>query len=254
MILQPDDKIIVFGHDNMALDPGFILVRLTADGLADGPFAAFSRGSSTHLRAVSSSATDVALTPDGSIVAVGTSFGSSQPDTPAPAFAWAIYGPDGRVQSDFLGGPDAEDPVIPIVGQPAATEVEIRDDGKILVAAQSPELGVALARYTADFQLDTGFGQGGVVPVTGAPESQSPVPRLRMLLQPDGKVIIAVGGSGARIIRFDPDGRPDGSFGNDGVVTLGDAGDPALVQPRQGGLVVAELSSDVLTLSRYLTD
>jgi uncharacterized delta-60 repeat protein len=101
--------------------------------------------------------------------------------------------------------------------------LEIQPDGKIVAAGIATNNEVtyefAVARFNTDGSLDTTFGTGGqaTTTVTGfLTESVS-------LIQPDGKILIA--GSALisvrrptqlAMVRYNPDGSLDSSFGNNG--------------------------------------
>lgn len=88
-------------------------------------------------------------------------------------------------------------------------------DGGSFVAADGK-----LRHYREDGQLDTGFGNGGFVPVS---------PRSfdfqigDLMVDPQGRAIVAGRAIGPRrsftaIVRYLPDGKPDPGFGHEGVV------------------------------------
>jgi uncharacterized delta-60 repeat protein len=126
------------------------------------------------------------------------------------------FGIGGRVTTDF-GGFDQ------------AHAVAVQPDGKVVVAGSSI-LGfssghVVLARYNPDGSLDTTFGMGGTVTTDfGGGFSAADA----LLLQPDGKVVVAgdaVPASGIgldlALARYNPDGSLDATFGTGGRVVSG---------------------------------
>lgn len=111
----------------------------------------------------------------------------------------------------------------------AATTVSamaIQDDGKIVLACTATDINgsyINVLRYSSNGYLDDSFGQNGLV-VTNLNDSTSDQVNA-MLIQPDGKILIA--GASARdgdtdiqLLRYQPDGNLDNSFGNAGVVIL----------------------------------
>jgi len=93
--------------------------------------------------------------------------------------------------------------------------------------------GFGLARYTPDGQLDTSFGQGGIV-VTRS--QQSSFVANALALQTDGKIVlggmlsdVSSGRLDLAVARYNSDGTPDPSFGNLGLVStpVGSAGGEA---------------------------
>jgi uncharacterized delta-60 repeat protein len=124
------------------------------------------------------------------------------------------FGSGGKVTTDF-GGTGA-----------AARTVAVQTDGKIIVAGLAVINGAvdfALSRYTSDGTLDTSFGTGGTV--TTAFDFPGNFDRVfTVVRQPDGK-FVAVGSTvmnpfaNFALVRFNPDGTLDASFGTGGIVT-----------------------------------
>jgi uncharacterized delta-60 repeat protein len=98
--------------------------------------------------------------------------------------------------------------------------VTVQPDGKIVAAGRagenfntlcSPRCSYALARYNPDGSLDSSFGGGGLV----AQGFELPAIAEAVVVQPDGKIVVA--GSG-RVARFTPAGVLDAAFGSAGSV------------------------------------
>jgi uncharacterized delta-60 repeat protein len=92
--------------------------------------------------------------------------------------------------------------------------VVVQPDGKIVAVGYANTGGYAflLARYNPDGSLDPTFGAGGKVRTEGTGLAHA------VVLQPDGKIVVA-GASGAFVVaRYHPDGSLDSSFGAGGVV------------------------------------
>ena len=73
-------------------------------------------------------------------------------------------------------------------------------------------------RYNTDGSVDTTFGSGGLAPITPIPHG--------VALDPNGLIVVAgTSGQGSTsqmtLERLNPDGTPDTTFGNNGVVTSG---------------------------------
>src|SRR5262245_5147909 len=177
---------------------------------------------------------------------------------------------DGKVLTDFL-------PTQNSFVNPRA--VAVQADGKVLVAGSFNNV-FAVFRYNANGTVDTGFGGGdGVATVdlgkaTG-PESQTSGPSSGeasgVAVLPDGKIL--VGGqrstlytdpmfgsftySDIVLVRLSPNGSPDGSFGNAGVVPHNygtfDKAEGMAVQPDGKVLVVGSTLGD-FSLFRYHGD
>src|SRR4029453_17079427 len=69
--------------------------------------------------------------------------------------------------------------------------------------------------YLPDGTLDPAFGASGVAQL----ESDSRVV-LSMEVATDGKLLVALAGSPARLLRLNPDGSPDSSFGVEGKLDV----------------------------------
>jgi uncharacterized delta-60 repeat protein len=207
----------------------------------------------------------MALQPDGKIVVVGSTDSGGGTN-----FALARYNPDGtldttfsfdgKVATDFAGGTDE------------AFGVAIQADGKIVVAgiAGSPttvNTDFALARYNPDGTLDQTFGTDGKVTTDFAGE---PDEAFGVAIQADGKIVVAgqalfldPSGTGAvdgdfGLVRYNPDGSLDRSFGTGGRVTtdFGSALDTALAVTIQadGKIVAVGGDGGDFALARYNAD
>jgi uncharacterized delta-60 repeat protein len=132
--------------------------------------------------------------------------------------------------------------------------VAVQPDGKIVVAGSVSPDGIydrfGVARYSADGNLDPGFGVNGIV--TTPIGSSHAIPRA-LALQPDGKVVVAgevyepmgLGG----VARYNPDGSLDSTFGTGGIINdPGTAAAHAVALQPDGKLVVGGSS---FALRRY---
>ncbi len=153
----------------------------------------------------SSGAADIALQPDGKIIAAGSS---------DDRIALARYKPDGSLDPGFGGGWVTTE----IGSRSAAQAVALQPDGKI-IAAGSSDGTFALARYTPDSALDSSFGSGGTVTT---PFERGSAYAYALALAPDGRIVAAgVAGSEFALARYNADGSLDTSFGDGGKVTTG---------------------------------
>jgi uncharacterized delta-60 repeat protein len=204
----------------------------------------------------------VAVQPDGKIVAIGTSRGSSY-----PRFALARYNPDGSLDVTF--GPGGKVTTVLSTGRESATGLLILPGGKILISGSidqpsTTDTSFALVRYNSDGSLDTTFGQGGLVTTNIGSDTDQAV---RIALQSDGKVV-AAGRKGIQfypsdqrkgnvaLARYNPDGSLDSTFGNAGVVTT-DFGQglesyavAVMIQP-DGKIAIAGEASYEFMVARY---
>jgi uncharacterized delta-60 repeat protein len=268
--LQADGKIIAAGTVFVDFDPGessntdFALARYNPDG---SPDATFGNGGqvSTDFLGMEDDAFSVLIQPDGNIVAVGSA------NDPATFYDFAAvrylgtgsidmtFGVGGKVHTDF--GDQNFD---------RARSAALQFDGRIVAAgfAISQNGGVqnfAVARYTSNGVLDTGFGTGGMTQIDFGNCCQAAT---KVLVQPNGK-IITVGGSNGEspeddflLARLTSDGSLDPTFGAGGKVrtSFGDlngGANGALFQP-DGNIVAVGFQATGLdlfadfALARYL--
>lgn len=165
-------------------------------------------------------------------------------------FMLARFDQDGKVDTTFGNGGFADPPIEGTsggLGSSAANAVALQDDGKILAAGVTSKWGdwtpgkfltgyscgsiceePLVARFTADGQLDTSFGQGGLVRLTtpgGGRLAASSADSVFAL--PGGKVLVQgvsrVPGTTLNVPfleRLNPDGSFDPTFGEGGMVRL----------------------------------
>ncbi|HEY8504250.1 MAG TPA: hypothetical protein VIL46_06680, partial [Gemmataceae bacterium] len=217
--LQGDGRILVAGAARVNGDDDFALARYNPDGSLDLSFGV-NGGVTTDFGLKNDSAFAVAVDPrNGFIVAAGVAaVGTDQ------AIGVVRYTPDGRLDTSFGSGgkfllfenDGADD---------GGTAVLVQDDGRILVGAFGTFAGTGedfvLARLTADGRLDGSFGSGGFSRRDFAGGDDRP---FDMALQSTGKILL-VGQGDYRgdkdfiLMRFNPDGTPDNSFGEFGDAT-----------------------------------
>lgn len=170
----------------------------------------------------------VARQADGKLVLAGTSYTNN--DFSGEDFALLRYnvdgsldptfGVNGKVRTDFPG----------LAAQ--ISSIVIQPDGKILVAGGAFPLftflgDFELARYNPNGSLDATFGSGGIV-TTSFPGQGGYA--FALALQPDGKIIAAgtdflafsnddSSNTDFGLVRYNPDGSADLTFGSDGQIT-----------------------------------
>ena len=260
VVLQhPDGKLLFVGlraplsivNGAFVRDSSYAVFRTNADGSLDTSYG--TNGLATYPATDAFTAANkldsvqgAALQPDGKLILTG-----STPRGPAVVRLDA----DGSLDTTFgAGGSTYLDPnLVSSVGQ-----VAIQPDGGIVVLGGIRDPGsdsrlgprrLALIRLTPGGQVDPGFGgaaaSGGVLPLAADPShpefgtSQG----YYLQTQADGKIVV-LNGVRATVItpestvlrRFNADGTPDTTFGQDGVVVPGLAG-PLAIQP-DGKLVI----------------
>ena len=101
----------------------------------------------------------------------------------------------------------------------ATFAVAIQTDGKILAAAPS-SLRVTVFRFNANGSLDNTFGTNGAATILAAGLFFPPITG-GMVLQPDGRILVATGKIAARLLT---NGQLDSTFGSNGLAaTVGGA-------------------------------
>src|SRR5215831_1059121 len=192
VVVQSDGKIVVAGgaFPLFTFLGNFEVVRYNSNGSLDTSFG--DRGIVTTNFPQGSYAFDVALQPDGKIIAAGTVFVDFNPgESSNTDFAVARYNPDGtpdttfgnggQVSTDFLGMEDD------------AFSVLIQPDGKIVAVGSANDPATfydfAAVRYLSNGTIDTTFGVAGKVStdfgVAGFDRAHSAV------LQADGRIVAA---------------------------------------------------------------
>lgn len=242
-------------------------VAFAAPGDLDTTFG--TRGGRVSIStATYAEAEDVAVQPDGRIVSVGW---EQDPVYLDAEFALTRHNADGSVDTSFGGG-DGEVLTDFENGEDVAQGVAVQPDGKIVVVGRHQETDdefagccwFTVARYNADGSVDTSFGggDGWVSPgLAGGAEDAAGV-----AVQPDGKIVAgARAGGWFAVLRYLPDGSPDGTFGGgDGltITTFSDTGGGAAtardlaLQPN-GKIVMAGYEGESffdLAVARYNPD
>jgi uncharacterized delta-60 repeat protein len=187
VLIQPDEKMIVAGE-------GLNLARYNADGSIDTTFGA---NGIIPYRPNSPIDGDAALMPDGRIVATG-------------AARVARFTANGQPDPTFSG--DGETPG-------GGYGVAPGDDGSIYTV--TGQNGYIVKHYLLDGTLDPNFGTGGSVTATFGFQTQVPQ---SVAIDPLGKIVVTgildtdSGGyySASGLLRLQPDGLPDSSFGTNG--------------------------------------
>jgi uncharacterized delta-60 repeat protein len=221
LVLQPDGKFVAAGFSGS----DFALASYNPDGSLDTTFGSGGKVT-TNLGSTIDQAWALVLQADGKLVAAGTT-GDGSTDS----FGLARYNANGTLDTSFGSGGI----VTTRFGssQQRATALVLQPDGK-LVAAGGVNFGggnfdFALARYNPDGSLDATFGGTGKVMVDFGNSGDDGAQALA--LQPDGKILAAgtVNWTSAPsaqfgLIRLNPDGSLDGTFGSGGKVLTGVGG------------------------------
>jgi uncharacterized delta-60 repeat protein len=183
--IQADGKILIAGSTtNHSLTQYFTVVRCLPDGTLDDGFG--TGGKVTSLVSSFSSAIEaLAIQPDGKILAAGiASSGTFQ------AFVMARYHPYGALDNTF-----STDGVVTnsfVTGLAYCYAVAVQSDQKIVLAGYYIKVtneDFALARYNPDGNPDSTFSTAGSVTTGIATGSLDHINS--MIIQPDGKIVVA---------------------------------------------------------------
>jgi uncharacterized delta-60 repeat protein len=239
--LQADGKVVVVGTTSGATfdTSNFAVARLNSDGTLDTTFGAGTGKTTIEFDLNAGSGADVAsgvaIQQDGKIVIVGSATTPTGSDV-----AVARLLPDGSRDSGFnLTGKVNFGFALPgaVNETDAATAVAIDRQGRIVIGATanetSPEVQsvFAAARLTANGQLDANFHSNGrstvaFDPGTGVSSAQT----TGIVIQRNDGAIVMTGSANSSasatpnsdiaVVRFLPDGSPDGNFGIGGKTLI----------------------------------
>lgn len=212
VVIQSDGNIVAVGTILNGTNRDFAVVRYLSDGSLDTTFNGNGITTFGFDSLSNDQANGVALQSDGKIIIAGISFDSQQ------KFAIARLNTDGSLDTTFSH--DGKQITSFGIQSDLATTVAIQPDGKIVVAGASGILqfySFALARYLPDGTLDSTFSNDGLQVV---PLSSSENIIYSMVLQPDGKIVVAGYAYQSlkyiAVARFLPDGILDSSFNSIG--------------------------------------
>jgi uncharacterized delta-60 repeat protein len=218
------------------------VLRCLPDGTPDASFGDAGRAVFNLLSASSSEARGLVVQASGRIVAGGQARVST-----TDRLALFAFTPAGAHDTSF--GTDGS--TLTVAGSGSSIQSQGHSlialtGGQLLLAGTGSVNGVphaALARYTADGALDTGFGSGGTV-ITSAGTGETT--GRCVIQQADGSLLMAASLAGASIrfaaLRYSSGGSLDTGFGSGGVALVAFAGfdaDCFAVAPSTAGFVLA---------------
>ncbi|MCY7346149.1 MAG: hypothetical protein LH614_07985, partial [Pyrinomonadaceae bacterium] len=239
VVIQPDGKILIAGTTRTRLQPsistqresGFLL-RYTSQGALD---ASFGNNGAIHYFANPTQPAEctprryffgVAIQPDGRILALGTD-GTVNADCPSTGvgfqgsrFVVTRWTANGQFETArYLDNNTAFD----FFSRGRATAAVFSRDGSKVIVSGSYDCKATLAKFNVgDLSLDTTFGTNGIAGYRqscGGSTSLFGTTLFLRTIQPDGKILgTDIGQSLPRLTRFNPNGSPDLSFGNENSV------------------------------------
>lgn len=165
----------------------------------------------------------VAVRPDGNVVVAGrTGERLAASQAPRPCRGCRVYLAEFDLGGQLVRGFGGEWPGRWIGGVRA---IVLGPEGDVYLAGKSNG-GARIARFDQDGHLDAGFGTRGIVKFQEVGDRVLPTFE-GLAIEPDGTVVAAGtartvdGLSETLLLRFEPDGNLDPSFGNGGVVLTG---------------------------------
>ncbi|APV50813.1 hypothetical protein BWI17_14620 [Betaproteobacteria bacterium GR16-43] len=149
--------------------------------------------------------------------------------------------------------------------------IAVQADGKVLVAGSATGylISATISRFNADGSVDTAFGSNGNI---NLPFGELSPGAMAVVVQPDGKIVVAGVKRVPRptelndafpiaVMRLNPDGSPDATFGEGGVSTFGNSPysngpgffsnlSNAMALQQDGGILLAGNQSNKLAVLR----
>jgi uncharacterized delta-60 repeat protein len=190
--------------------------------------------------------TAVAVQGDGKVVAAGNLY-----DAADTVFV-ARFNEDGSLDQSFGdGGKLVAQLGVAGEGGSEALSVAAQPDGKIVVggwaADSAANADLLLFRLDSDGSFDPTFGIGGVVRAAlgGGPSGEQSAESRQLSFQSDGKIVVGGDASNSSgkgellVARFNPDGRPDASFGSGGRTLTGATGFATAIALQRDGKIIA---------------
>ncbi len=233
-----DGSIILMGKDSPFASEGQLqLARLTSNGKVDKSFG--TRGDGTIVDEfdppkeafdaylTEDNAIDVAFEPNGNILVAGRWVnlqefldGDNEPYDVIRDGAFIVrYDAHGKKLA-------SNSKLVPSIDLQKVNDIALTADGKI-IAADANFDGLGAIRLNNDLSLDTTFAGDGVADIAIAKQSVFNSTASRVMAQADGKVLVLgstpIGPNqdyhyAMALARFNVDGSPDASFGNNGVI------------------------------------
>jgi uncharacterized delta-60 repeat protein len=198
---------------------GFTVQRFLSDGSLDASFG--KGGATTTFFSGDARANAIAVQPDGKILAAG----GKQFRGANASFALSRYLPDGKPDLSF--GKRGRVAAGPSMYGGEALALALQPDGRILAAGYAADTAFGytgmVMRFKPNGELDESFSHNGFVRLNGGFRSDTELSSVTVL--PGGKILAAGRlGGGLALLRANPDGSPDRSFGGGDGLVLTDIG------------------------------
>lgn len=215
--IQPDGKILAAGTSYSDHHGRFVVTRFNSDGTLDNSFSGDGI-TTTDIYDDTEVIFSITRQSDGKILAGGYTFKDGIPE-----YALVRYNENGDIDESF-----GDDGIVVIsIGTDfdLITSVIIQPDNKIIASGYSSDFDsdtdISIARFNPDGSLDYSFSGDGTLRTDIAEDDHS----WQSLIQPDGKIITAGqskqdGFAKMAIVRYNPDGSMDTTFGLEGIIEL----------------------------------
>lgn len=209
LLVQPDSRIVGGSL------PDWVISRYFQDG---SPDSSFGTGGYSYAFNFYGSFEDLALQPDGKILTIGQyphGYGDSYPRI-------ARLNSNGSLDRSF-----ASQGYIDFTSDIMFYSVLAQPDNKILIGgtvrlAGDSSIDIIIHRLNQDGSWDLGFGSGGKISFDylGATDKYT-----LLDLQGDGKILVSftswtTHSETTIVLRYTPEGNPDDTFGNQGIVII----------------------------------
>lgn len=243
--IQSDGKIVVAGAGVSNSQFFDTLLRLNTDGSLD---TTFGSGGIAYLTPPGAGSAPLgffalAIQPNGEIVAAGAT--QTEQGGYTNFVQVALVESNGSLDTSFGSGGFTAPNMIAFtpynVTGTEALALALESNGSILVATSYSNL---LVRFTSSGQLDTTFGNGGIVNLANQGPNTSFAPT-QIALEKNGKILVTSGGvapaplvQAGTISRYNINGSLDATFGAGGTAACVASASALLVQSN-GKIVVA---------------
>ena len=213
--IQPDGKIVIAGYNtDEDSDRDFAVVRYNTDGSLDNSFGTGGIVS-TPLADGGDEVRSVVVQEDGKIVLAGFSF-----DFTTRVFAIVRYTSNGILDNTFDGDGIVTTSILAL--DDAAYNMAKQSDGKFILVGYTVNdtYDFAIVRYNTDGSLDNTFDSDGIVITHIGIIEDLPY---AVTIQSDEKIVVGghskTDNDNFALVRYNPDGSLDNTFGTDGIVT-----------------------------------
>ena len=235
----PNGKILVQGTSRVGSSPtvvySFAEAQYNTDGSLDASFGTQGTRITEFVNGLQANIIyRVVPTADGKTLVVGYIQNDRATDPGDTRWAVARYNADGSLDASF----DSDGKLtVDFRGYSSVNGATVQADGKVIVVGDhlgaDGNLNLGAMRFNSDGSVDSAFGTAGLVTVTFATYDGGSI-GTNVIALPDGKILIASServyyadssrGGDVGLVRLNPNGSLDTSFGLNGEVITSTAG------------------------------